>query len=182
MFIYDIDDELSLRMLNIKNAPHLFELIDQSRDYLRQWLPWIDMTKSVDDCIVFVKNGFQNHAERTSLTAGIFYKNKLVGIVAYNYYDWINRIGHIGYWIGEKYQGLGIITKSVHALIDYGFRTYLLNRIEIRCATENRKSQAIPERLGFIQEGKIRQAEWLYDHYIDHIIYGMLKEDWVLDN
>ena len=54
-----------------------------------------------------------------------------------------------------------------------------LNRIEIRCATQNVRSRAIPERLGFKEEGLIRDAEWLYDHYVDHIVYGMLESDWV---
>ncbi|WP_336296604.1 GNAT family protein [Bacillus pinisoli] len=52
-----------------------------------------------------------------------------------------------------------------------------LNRVEIRVADENIKSRAIPERLGFINEGKVQNAEWLYDHYVDHIIYSKLRED-----
>ena len=43
---------------------------------------------------------------------------------------------------------------------------------------DNHKSRAIPERFGFKKEGMIRQAEWLYDHYVDHIIYGLLAREW----
>jgi ribosomal-protein-serine acetyltransferase len=63
-------------------------------------------------------------------------------------------------------------------VLEYSFGRMGLNRIEIRCATENLKSRAIPERLGFKDEGIIRDAEWLYDHYVDHIIYGMLESQW----
>jgi RimJ/RimL family protein N-acetyltransferase len=70
-----------------------------------------------------------------------------------------------------------IMTKACEAFIEYGFNGLNLNRIEIRVAEGNMKSRAIPERLGFTEEGKIRQAEWLYDHYVDHIIYGLLAED-----
>jgi ribosomal-protein-serine acetyltransferase len=62
--------------------------------------------------------------------------------------------------------------------VDYAFSGLKLNRVEIACATENKKSQAIPKRLGFTEEGIARQAEWLYDHYVDHIVYGLLASDW----
>lgn len=83
----------------------------------------------------------------------------------------------IGYWLGEKYQGKGIMTKACKALIQYCFEELNLERIEIRVATENIKSQAIPERLGFQKEGCLRNAEVLYDQYIDLYVYGLLKKE-----
>ena len=50
--------------------------------------------------------------------------------------------------------------------------------MEILCATGNTRSRAIPERLGFTQEGIIRQAERFNDHYNDLVVYGMLASEW----
>ncbi len=178
MFIKDVNEDISLRILSIRDAEALFQITDQSREHLRQWLPWVDETKTVEDSRSFIKNSFQLYADGTGLTTGIFYQEVLVGVAGFNKYDWKNRIGYIGYWLASAYQGHGIMTKTVHTLVDYAFHELELNRIDIRAAKENKRSRSIPERLGFTEEGVIRQGEWLYDHYVDHVIYGMLKREW----
>lgn len=178
MFIEKVDEEISMRMLSARDAERLFLITDDSRAYLREWLPWVDDNKKVSDSLDFIKNGFQIYAERTGMVAGIFYKGDLVGIGAFDRLDWTNRIAYIGYWISKDFQGNGIITKVVRKLTDYAFTEFGLNRVDIRVASKNKKSQAIPERLGFEREGTLRQVEWLYDRYVDHIVYGMLKSNW----
>jgi ribosomal-protein-serine acetyltransferase len=69
------------------------------------------------------------------------------------------------------------MTKSVAELIEIGRSYYALNRFDIRCAVENNRSRAIPERLGFQNEGIIRHAEKVYDKYLDHVVYGLLKNN-----
>jgi ribosomal-protein-serine acetyltransferase len=54
-----------------------------------------------------------------------------------------------------------------------------MNRVEIARGTENVKSQAVAKRVGFTREGVVRQAEYINDHYVDHVIYEMLAADWV---
>ena len=66
---------------------------------------------------------------------------------------------------------------SVRELIDIGYFYYSLNRIDIRCAVENKRSRAIPERLGFKNEGVIRDAERIDNKYLDHVVYGLLKNN-----
>lgn len=178
MFIQDIDDDLNIRMLSVKDGKSLFEITDRSREHLRKWLPWVDDIKSVDDSISFIKNGFQIYAEQSGITVGIFYQTKLVGVAGYNRFNWKNRNTTIGYWLDVESQGLGIMTRVVRSLTEFAFTELGLNRVEIRVASGNIKSEAIPIRLRFTKEGTLRQAEWLYDHYVDHHVYSMLKSDW----
>lgn len=61
--------------------------------------------------------------------------------------------------MSEDAQGQGIITRSVSALLNYLFETLNINRVEIQCAVNNHKSIAIPERLGFVNEGVKREGQ-----------------------
>ena len=70
------------------------------------------------------------------------------------------------------------MTRATKTLIDFAFNNLNLNRVQFSCAVDNKKSCAIPERLGFKKEGIARQAEWLYDHFVDWQQYSLLKDDW----
>lgn len=178
MFVYRIDEELSIKLVELNDAEKLYALIDKSRIYLREWLPWLDGTTSVEDTKEFIQSCLKNYAENQGITASILFNGVIVGVVSYNHMDWTNKIAYIGYWLGEEYQGNGIMVRVVWVLTDYAFHHMGLNKVEIRAAEENEKSRVIPEKLGFVNEGCVRQAEWLYDHYVDHVVYGMLVEDW----
>jgi ribosomal-protein-serine acetyltransferase len=181
MFQYLIDDEVSLRPFRIDDAPEMFELITQSKDHLRKWLGWVDGTQAVEDSAAFIKSTLQGTVENGGYpkTVAILYRGRIAGTIGFNEVNKTNRIGMIGYWLGEPYQGKGIMTKAVGAYLRYGFDDLGLNRIDIRAATGNHRSRALPLRFGFQEEGTIRQAEWLYDHYVDHVVYGLLKTEWL---
>ncbi|MFJ5717356.1 GNAT family N-acetyltransferase [Neobacillus sp. NPDC093127] len=179
MFSHKIDEEVSLKLIELKDAERIFELTNQNREHLREWLPWLDMTTKIEDTKGFIQMCLKGYAENKSLNAVILFKGEIVGAASFNTIDWSNKNAHIGYWLAAEYQGNGIMTKTARALTDYAISELKLNRVEIRAAVENKKSRSIPERLGFVNEGCIRQAEWLYDHYVDHMVYGMLAEDWI---
>jgi ribosomal-protein-serine acetyltransferase len=61
------------------------------------------------------------------------------------------------------------------AVIENAFTDLQLNRVIVAVATDNRRAQKIPERLGFSKISTLRKAEWLYDHYVDHFIYSLEK-------
>lgn len=182
MFTLQVNEKIFLRILSGRDANALFELTDQSRNHLKKWLPWLDDIKSTDDSFTFIKNSLEIYNHQKGLNMGVFFEEKLVGVIGFNKLDFRNKIGSIGYWIGEPYQGQGIMTMAVSTLITHGFEKMKLNRIDIHAAKDNLPSRKIPERLGFQQEGQLRESEWLYDHYVDHIVYGLLRSEWKMSH
>ncbi|SHI80227.1 GNAT family N-acetyltransferase [Lutispora thermophila] len=178
MFKHVIDEDVELRLLDNNHAMTLLESINYCRDYLRQWLPWVDGTQTIEDAIKFIEMAKRQYASNEGFQAGIWYKDEFAGVIGYYGINWFNRSVNIGYWLDKRYMGRGVMTKACRVFIDYAFNTYNLNRAEIRCAEDNHRSRAIAERLGFTKEGIIREAEWLYNHYVNHIVYGMLASEW----
>ena len=101
----------------------------------------------------------------------------VVVVVGYHGVSWANRSTSIGYWLAEDQQGRGTMTAAVRTLVDHALSIWRLNRVEIRAAVENRRSRATPERLGFHQEGTLRQAERVGDRYLDCVVYSMLATE-----
>lgn len=177
MFVHTINQDTELRLLEMRHAEEMFRLIDNSRTHLREFLPWLDFNTSVKDSQSFIEGTMKQWAANNGFQAGIFYKGELAGVIGLHNINWPNKSTTIGYWLGEAYTGKGLMTGACQAVIDYCFNELKLNRIEIRVATSNEKSAAIPQRLGFQKEGCVRQAEWIYDHFVDHYIFGLIKED-----
>lgn len=178
-FELKIDEVLELSLLDESRAGELFELIDVNRAYLREWLPWLDNSRYIQNTIDFIKLSKKQYCDNMSMNLAVCKKGAIAGMISLHRFDWPNRSTHIGYWLSENYQGRGLITRSCRGLTDYAFNNMGLNRVEIRCAPGNSKSRAIPKRLGFKEEGVMRQAEWLYDRFVDHVVYSMLRDDWL---
>jgi ribosomal-protein-serine acetyltransferase len=190
MFHSEVSDVHELRLLDLRDDRELFDLTDANREDLRQWLPWLDSIVRVEDTRKFIAATQQQFAHEEGFVAAICYgsksnlleQRKIVGTIGLNWIDRANRIGYIGYWLAAAYRGQGLMTAACRGLIDYAFGTLNLNRLVIACARENHRSRAIPLRLGFTHEGIAREAEWLYDRFVDHDLYALLNREWNGDN
>ena len=178
VFTYQIDKNTGIKMLSLTDSKELFALTMKNMDHLKQWLPLIANNKVLEDTENFIKSTQKQYAENNGIQAGIWHNGEIAGVIGFHKIDWHNKSTSIGYWLGKGFEGSGIMTEACRAFVNYAINDLKLNRVEIRAAVENTKSRAIPERLRFIQEGQIRNAEWLYDHYVDHIVYGMLAVEW----
>ncbi|MDO8827577.1 GNAT family N-acetyltransferase [Methylophaga sp.] len=176
-----IDENIELQLLSLDHTEELYDLVDSNRQHLRQWLPWLDANTSPSDTEYFIKSVISQYESGKGPQYAMFYDAAMCGVCGFHQIDEANKIGSIGYWLSKAHSGKGIMTKSVMALIEIGFRDYGFNRIEIACATENSKSRAIPERLGFKLEGVFRERHKHYGKYVDLAIYSMLAAEFRLN-
>lgn len=179
MFKYTVNENLYLRLFRPQDAVELFTLIDKNRLYLKRFLPWLDSNRNVEASLSFIRMSMQQYAANNGIQCGMYYNEKLVGVIGTHTIDWINKKTALGYWVSEDMQGKGIVTESVKTLLEYGFKTLLLNKIEIKSSPENEKSKAIPEKLGMHLDGNLRKNEWMYDHFNDNLVYSMLRSEWI---
>ena len=108
----------------------------------------------------------------------MIYKGQIAGLIGLVRTDLSNKSSSIGYWVSEDSQGLGLVTQSVKAILNFGFNTLDFNRIVIRAQPANTRSCAIPERLGFTVEGIAKEAEQLNGQFVDLRIYALLRSQW----
>jgi ribosomal-protein-serine acetyltransferase len=178
MFRATIRPDLDLRLFEERHAKEIFVLVEENRDYLREWLSWVDHTNTEGDIGTFIHRTLAEFAAGDSITAGIWFRDEFAGVIGTHNLNRITQRIEIGYWLAKPLQGHGIITDCCRALITHLFEHRQLNRVEIHCAVPNAKSAAIARRLGFQLEGTLRDATRGGDRLYDAHIFGMLKREW----
>lgn len=178
MELIAVAQEIELRAVTVADCAALQTLVDRNRARLREWLPWAGPNYGPEEMLRHVTERVRENEAGEALTTHIRANGELCGAIALHRIDRRHRSTSIGYWLDGAYQGRGIMTRACEALVGEGFRHYGLHRIEIRCATGNTKSSAIPARLGFREEGVLREAEWLHDHWVDLRVFSILEQDW----
>lgn len=173
----DLGDGALLRRHRIEDAEGLYAAVDANRDRLDPWMPWAELTRSVDD-------------QRAWLETVTAHPDDLAGCGVY--VDGVFAAGlglhqgefrvsaEIGYWNTREWEGRGLVTRGVLALMRIAFDELGFHRVYISAATTNERSRAIPEKLGFVREAVLREeargAERFGFH--DLVVYGMLEGEW----
>lgn len=170
-------DSLGIRTVQAADAPELHALIEANRDYLARWLPWA-AGQELAETEKFIAEAEAQLARNDGFQAVLAPDGPIAGVTGFHSISWGNRNTSIGYWLAEDAQGRGLMTTAVRALVDHAFGEWSLHRIEIHCAPANRRSRAIPERLGFREEGVLREAELVGERYLDSVVYGLLAKEW----
>lgn len=179
--VIPIDQNIRLEQTAEKHAVGLLKAVNSSRARLSEFLPWVSGMQSIDDFISYIRKCQLEYQQGIEKSFVIMLKDQPVGRIGLNYLNVLNQSGAIGYWLEDKAQGQGIMIRSCKALLDYGFKELGLHRIEIKAATLNLKSQAIPQKLGFQKEGILRQSEKVNGKFHDIVLYSMLQEEWEMN-
>lgn len=175
-----VDDSISLQLLKPEHAKEIYNLATQNSAHLCEFLPWIDHANSVEFFDNFIADSLAKHEQNVEIPLVILNNDTIIGRIGIYNIDYKHKTGEIGYWISAEFQGRGIIANSSKSILNYAFQTTDLNRIEIKCSVQNVRSNAIPERLGFLHEGILRQAGFVRGAFHDINLYAICKNDVII--
>ncbi len=171
-----LEDGSFVRTYTLDDAPTVFRLVDAERARLQRWFPWVEMTRSVDDQRAWIERVIA--AEHDVEGNGIWLANgELAGSIGMT----VNVLDHnaeIGYWLASAHEGRGLVTRAGARFLDHAFGKLGLRRVTIRAAEPNERSRAVARRLGFTEEGLLRQSGRTGAGYEDMVVYGILAEEW----
>lgn len=83
----------------------------------------------------------------------------------------------LGYWMGVRFAGRGLMTEAVRTVIGHVFDDLRLHRIEAACLPTNQASKRVLERCGFQFEGRARHYLKINGQWSDHLLYALLATD-----
>ncbi len=170
--------DFRLKLLEKADAQPLYEAIRANREFLREWLPWVDATRSVLDSRAFIDDAMHKYFKGEGVVQGIWSDGALVGCIGINDISGPHRKASLGYWLDRSHQDRGIMTRAAHQVVNYAFHELHLNRLEILCASRNYRSRGVAQRLRFHLEGVLRDYHYQHDHYVDMLLFSMLRRDW----
>jgi ribosomal-protein-serine acetyltransferase len=177
MLQHDLGPDWVIRPVRDEDAEELDALVDANRAQLTPWMPWAagqDLAVTRD----FIRTSAEELEDGTALQLAIVERGAIVGMVGFHGISQLHASAEIGYWLAADRQGRGTMTAAVRALVGHGFSVLHLHRVEIQVAPENLPSRAIPERLAFVHEGTLREAQHIGERWLDSAVYGMLAADW----
>src|SRR5256885_16869220 len=86
-----IDEDTVLRIYEERHAQAVAELVDQNREYLRQWLPWVEDSRTGEDSRANIRSSLQQFAQNEGIQTGSWNSGTLTGGIAYHLIDWADR-------------------------------------------------------------------------------------------
>jgi RimJ/RimL family protein N-acetyltransferase len=170
-----------VRPFTAADAPAMCEAVAESRERLRQWLPWADGHRTVDESRAVLVRMQASWLLRQELPVGIFERTtgRLLGGSGLHRIDWPLRIFEIGYWLRRTAEGQGYVSEAVVLLTRLAFDTLTANRVEIRVDPANERSRRVAERLEFVLEGCLRRRGWgAGGQPADQLVFALLPEDY----
>jgi len=175
---FRIDDEICLRSVKATDVDAVLSLVQSNYDHLRVFMEWAKPDYALSDAQEWVTASVNGSKSLKVLNFVITRGTKIIGAIGFPFFDHEAKVTEIGYWIDKGEEGRGISSRACGLLLGLAFGKLGMNRVQIRCASGNARSAAIPERYGFKKEGVQRQHVKRDGKIHDFLIFGLLKEEW----
>ena len=181
LFTCPLGDDAALLLRTVAMAEAYQALWEVNYERLTHWFPGLAGPPTLDatrDALERVSQAWLDGAQlplAIAVRAGSGWR--LVGAVNL-FIDDSAQSAEVGYWVDAGFEGRGLVTRAVTAVLDHAFGPLGVHRVELRTTPANQRSRSVAQRLGFTQEGVLRSAAAFPGGRQDEVVYGLLASEW----
>ena len=171
------DDLIELKArINHDYDNEYFQQINQNREFLRQYLLWVDKTNSLDDCVSASKMFTDEWANGKIFAYSLILKatNRLIGSIDLHNIDNDNYKAEIGYWLAQQENGKGLMSRAVKLIEKTAFELGF-HRIELEIQKDNLSSIRVAEHNNYKFEGTHKDALYKYGQFYDKLVFAKIN-------
>ena len=173
-----IGSRIILRPLKFSDIPNIYSNIQGLK--IAEHKLWVSYPFKPKDAREYIKKARKSLRARKSFVFGIELKSKKEIIGCFSLYDADLKLEHeIGYWLGEKYHGQGLMSEAAMMVLDFAFKKLKFHRVWADVFSDNIASQKLLKKLGFKKEGYHRKSFWHWGRWRDSVHFGLLAEEFL---
>ena len=170
-------ERMILRKHRMSDAAMMFREIDQDRERLCQWLPWVDKTKSENDSKFNLEICLSSWESGDLFDYGFYnHDGKFLGRGGLHSINWAIPKAEFGYWMTKRGEGHGYVAEAITA-IEKAFFKMGFERLEVRCDPLNVRSANVPRRLGYKLEAILANESRHNGKLRDTMVWAKLKNE-----
>jgi ribosomal-protein-serine acetyltransferase len=159
-----------------EHAPGLWSAISASLPELTEFMAWAP-SANAENTVVFAERMQKRWDELTDWSFTIFLGDETAGNISLMGYEALADLAEFGYWLRSDLCGRGLMTEAAQAVVGFAFDRVGCHRLELRAAESNPGSIRVAEKLGFVREGTLREANRAPSGRHDMHIYGLLAHE-----
>lgn len=181
-FALRLDADLALRLRERHHAQSLFDRIEADREHLGQWFAWTRDLK-LSEIERITAGGLEQFRSGNGWHADLCWRGELAGSMGLHSLQGPGGSTEVGFWLSSGYQGKGLVTRAMRALMRHMFEARELGRVALAADPRNERSLAVARRLGMQPEVVLRRANLgAGGEPRDLAFFGLLREDFVADD
>lgn len=155
------------QLMNWRNSPEL-------KKYFREYREISDEMQEA-----WFQNRVMNNDKQIDFEIHDIVSRRLIGHCGLYYINWVNRTAELSIYIGDvNFRGGGYGKDALHILMNYAFKTINMNRVWCEVFSNN-EAVHVYRKIGFKDEGILRDHHFDDGKFIDCHILGLLSKEWL---
>ena len=178
MKLYLVGKKIIIRKLKLSDANGIYYNVKDKT--IVKWTLNIPHPYPKNGARKFIRHEIYKIKKKKGYAFGITLRNadRVIGVISLFKIDQSNKNAELGYWLGKKYWGQGIMTEAIKLILIFGFKHLKLHRIYANLFEENLPSKRILEKVGFKLEAKLREERFRYGKWHNVLRYGIIVSEW----